>query len=77
MFGADGPVELAPFDPIALADALERLLDDPAERERRSAAGRDVRRGRTPGTSAAEQVERGLRTALRVRGSASRGRAAR
>ena len=43
VFGADGPVELVPFDADALAGALERLLDDPAERERRSAAGRDVR----------------------------------
>lgn len=38
-FGADGPVALAAFDPLALADALEGLLDDGAGRAARSAAG--------------------------------------
>ena len=76
VFGADGPVELVPFDADVLAGALERLLDDPAERERRSAAGRDFVRPHT-WDQAAVQVERGLRSALRVRESASRGRAAR
>ena len=39
VFGADGPVELADFDADALADALERLLDDEGEWERRSQQG--------------------------------------
>ena len=49
VFGADGPVELAPFDADALADALERLLDD---RRARAPLGGGPRRssGRTPGT---------------------------
>ena len=67
VFGADGPVELVPFDADGLAGALERLLDDPAERERRSVAGRGFVRPHT-WDQAAVQVERGLRSALRVRG---------
>ena len=39
IFGADGPLELAALDPRAIADALERLLDDPELRERRSREG--------------------------------------
>ena len=38
-FGTDGPVELSAADPIALADALERLLDDEELWRRRSEAG--------------------------------------
>ena len=41
VFGADGPVELRAFDPIALADAVERLIDDEALWRRRSHAGID------------------------------------
>ena len=29
IFGADGPLELAPLDPNRIADAIERLLEDP------------------------------------------------
>src|ERR1700744_3066232 len=36
IFGPDGPLELAPLEPIALADALERLLLDRGLRERHS-----------------------------------------
>ena len=36
---ADAPIELAEPTAHALADALERLLDDPAERARRAEAG--------------------------------------
>ena len=66
VFGADGPVELAPFDPVAIADALERLLDDQALWEHRSAEGRAFVADRT-WDRAAEQLEAGLRTALRER----------
>jgi glycosyltransferase involved in cell wall biosynthesis len=64
--GEDGPVELAAFDPLAVADALERLLDDAQLRERRRAAGLELVAGRQ-WADAAEQVERGLRGALAAR----------
>jgi glycosyltransferase involved in cell wall biosynthesis len=66
VFGADGPVTLAEFDPYAIADALDRLLDDEAERERRSQLGLKFVRGHT-WDAAAVQVERELRNALRAR----------
>lgn len=66
VFGKDGPVELAAIDPLALADAMERLLDDEALWRRRSEAGRAFVRGRT-WDRAAEQVEAGIRAALRER----------
>ena len=62
-FGTDGPVALAPPDPTAIAGALERLLDDPAERARRAAEGQALVAGRT-WTHAAERVEAGLHAAL-------------
>jgi glycosyltransferase involved in cell wall biosynthesis len=68
VFGENGPVELADFDPGALADAVERLLDDRELWERRSQAGLEFVAGHT-WAAAAQQVEAGLRTALRERGS--------
>ncbi len=65
VFGADGPVALSPFDPLALADVIERLLDDPVEWKRRSAAGREFVAERT-WDKAAVQVQDGLREALRL-----------
>jgi glycosyltransferase involved in cell wall biosynthesis len=62
-FGADGPLLLAPLDPLALADAIEALLDDPPERERRAELGRELARGRT-WAAAGETVELQLREAL-------------
>ena len=62
-FGSGGPLELAAFDPLALADALERLLDDPDLRERRSREGVAFAAGRT-WEAAAAQVEAGLLHAL-------------
>lgn len=62
-FGRNGPVELAPFDPLGLADAVERLLDDPQLRATRSTNGLAVAAERR-WDRAAEQVERGLRAAL-------------
>jgi glycosyltransferase involved in cell wall biosynthesis len=62
-FGATGAVELAPFDPLAICAAIERLLDDLVLRAERSRAGTELVAART-WASAAEQVEGGLRAAL-------------
>jgi glycosyltransferase involved in cell wall biosynthesis len=66
VYGADGAVELVPLDPAALASAVERLLDDRAEWERRSRAGVEFVAPRT-WERAAEQVEAELRRALALR----------
>jgi SAM-dependent methyltransferase len=66
VFGADGPARLAAADPLELADALLALLDDPAERDRRAAAGSAFVAGKT-WDHAADQLEAGLRDALRAR----------
>lgn len=66
VFGEDGPVEFAAFDPLALADAIERLLDDDELWERRSALGREFVAGRTWERSG-RQLEAALRAALRAR----------
>jgi glycosyltransferase involved in cell wall biosynthesis len=66
MFGSDGPVELADADPLAIADAVERLLDDPDRWRRRSEAGLRFVEDAT-WEQAAAQVEGGLRAALRER----------
>ena len=65
-FGYDGPVAIARVEPAALADALERLLDDPAERARRAAAGRPFAEART-WDAAGAKLEEGLREALATR----------
>ncbi|HEY1540413.1 MAG TPA: glycosyltransferase family 4 protein [Solirubrobacteraceae bacterium] len=62
-FGHDGPLVLAPFDPLALSAAIEHLLDDPAERERRAREGLRLAGQRT-WEAATLVLERGLRTAL-------------
>ena len=63
IFGSDGPLVLARADPLALAEALERLLTDQRHWERCSEAGiaatADVCWDR-----AATQVDGGLRSAL-------------
>ena len=64
--GPDGPVALADFDVHAIADAPERLLDDQDEWRRRSQLGLDFVSAHS-WDAAAEQVERELRNALRVR----------
>jgi len=66
VFGADGPVELSPFEAVALAEHMERLLADLDLWERRSQAGIAFVAGRS-WDRAAEQVEGALRNALRVR----------
>jgi glycosyltransferase involved in cell wall biosynthesis len=62
-FGDDGPIELAPPDPIRIAEAVERLLDDLVLRAERARAGIEFAAART-WDRAAEQVEAGLRRAL-------------
>jgi glycosyltransferase involved in cell wall biosynthesis len=62
-FGRDGPVDLAPLDALALADALERLLDDPELRAARARGGARLRAQRT-WDHAAAQVEQGLHAAI-------------
>jgi glycosyltransferase involved in cell wall biosynthesis len=62
-FGRDGPVDFAPLDPIAIADALERLLSDPALRASRARGGEILRAERT-WDHAATQVEAGLTAAI-------------
>jgi glycosyltransferase involved in cell wall biosynthesis len=57
-------IDLVPLDPIAIADTLERLLDDPELRRRRAAAGAAMVATRT-WDLAARRVEDGLREALR------------
>jgi glycosyltransferase involved in cell wall biosynthesis len=65
-FGRDGPVELAEPDPIALADAIEALLDDEQRWRRRSQAGLAFVADASWDV-AARQVEAGLLRALRER----------
>jgi GT2 family glycosyltransferase/glycosyltransferase involved in cell wall biosynthesis len=66
IFGEDGPLALAPLDPVELARTIERLLDDLAEWERRSRAGLDFVASHTWDV-ATDEVEAGLRHALRER----------
>jgi glycosyltransferase involved in cell wall biosynthesis len=64
-YGHDGPVTLAAFDPLALCDAIEALLDDLALRAERSRAGTAWVASRT-WNAASGQLEAGLREALRL-----------
>lgn len=66
VYGTDGPIELAQADPAAIAGALERLLDDHELWERRSRDGLAFVAQQT-WDRAADEVERGLREALRAR----------
>ena len=63
-YGAQGPISLAAQDPLALADALEGLLAQPALGAQRSTAGIAWTDQRT-WAGAAAQVEAGLLDALR------------
>jgi glycosyltransferase involved in cell wall biosynthesis len=62
--GHDSGVEFAAPDPVAIADALELLLNDAEVRDRRSRAGLGHARSASWDV-AARQVETGLRQALR------------
>jgi O-antigen biosynthesis protein len=66
IFGRDGPLELAPLDPVAIAQALERLLRDPRRWQERSQAGLEFVASHT-WEHATDEVEAGLRHALRER----------
>ena len=66
VFGQDGPIELAQPDPLAIADAVEALLEDRERWRRRSEAGLAFVANAT-WERAAGQVEEGLRAALRAR----------
>ena len=66
VYGIDGPIELAPYDPASIADRLERLLDDREEWERRHRAGLELARTLT-WDAASHQIEHELRAALRAR----------
>jgi len=66
IFGPDGPLELAPLEPQALAAAIERLLDDRAEWERRSRQGIEFVASHTWDV-ATDEVEAGIRHALAER----------
>jgi GT2 family glycosyltransferase/glycosyltransferase involved in cell wall biosynthesis len=66
IFGTDGVLDLAPLDPQAIADALERLLEDREHWLERSQAGLDFVASHT-WDHATDEVEAGLRHALRER----------
>jgi glycosyltransferase involved in cell wall biosynthesis len=63
-FGHDGALRLVEPDPLQLCSAVEQLLDDDADRRRRSGRGLEQMRGRD-WDAAARQVEDGLWLALR------------
>lgn len=64
VFGVNGPVDLAAADPVALADAIEALLTDERHWHAKSEAGIEAVADAC-WDRATEQVETGLREALR------------
>lgn len=66
IFGADGPLSLAPLDPARMADAMERLLADPELWQERSKQGIEFVASHT-WEHAADEVEAGIRRALKLR----------
>jgi len=66
VFGEDGPAELSEFSVLALADHMERLMDDEELWQRRSDTGREFVAAHT-WDAAALEVEAGLREALALR----------
>jgi glycosyltransferase involved in cell wall biosynthesis len=71
IFGEDGPLDLALLEPQALADALERLIVDRDRSQRRSYEGIEFVASHT-WDHATDEVEAGLRHALREREPAAR-----
>jgi glycosyltransferase involved in cell wall biosynthesis len=69
IFGSDGPLDLAPLDPQRIADALQGLLEDRERWEARSRQGIDFVASHT-WERATDEVEAGLRHALRQREAA-------
>jgi glycosyltransferase involved in cell wall biosynthesis len=65
-FGSSGPAQLAAADPVAIADALEALIEDEELWRRRSESGLEFV-AEAGWDLAARQVEAGLRQALRER----------
>jgi glycosyltransferase involved in cell wall biosynthesis len=72
IFGDDGPLVLAPLDSNQIADAMERLLEDDGEWQRRSREGVEFVASHT-WDRATDEVEAGLRRALREREQAGYG----
>ena len=70
IFGSDGPLELALLDSNQIAHSLQRLLEDSEERARRSREGIEFVASHT-WDHATDEVEAGLRHALREREQAS------
>jgi glycosyltransferase involved in cell wall biosynthesis len=66
IFGSSGALELAQLEPNAIADAMERLLEDEALWQQRSQAGIEFVASHT-WDHATDEVEAGLRHALRER----------
>lgn len=66
IFGSDGPIELVPLNPEHIAASLARLIDGRALWEVRSQAGIEFVASHT-WEHATDQVEAGLRHALRLR----------
>jgi O-antigen biosynthesis protein len=72
IFGADGPLELAPLDPRQIADAMEQLLDNRERWQQRSRVGIEFVSSHT-WEHATDEVEAGLRHALRERETTAAG----
>jgi glycosyltransferase involved in cell wall biosynthesis len=66
IFGAEGPLDLAPLEPRAIADALERLILDRERSARLSRKGIEFVGSHT-WERATDEVEAGLRHALGMR----------
>lgn len=66
IFGEHGALELAPLEPVAIAERIERLLDEPALWQARSQEGIEFVASHT-WERATDELEKGLRHALRER----------
>lgn len=72
IFGDDGPIELVELNPSRIADGIEKLLEDPELWKQRSEQGIDFVASHT-WARACDEVEAGLRHALRAREDAAAG----